>query len=561
MTKLTRGAIAYPASSLAYKTGTWRVERPVHLHRAAPCHGACPAGEDAQAWLALLDEGEPEKAWKSLVSANPLPAITGRVCHHPCEQACNRGRFDDSIAIHAVERYLGDEAIRLGWDYPVSSPPGSAPKLAVVGAGPAGLSCAYHLIRLGYQVTVFEAMPEAGGTLRSALPPYRLPREVLDAEINRLLTIGIAFEPETRLGRDMHLDDLKGNYPAVFLGPGAMKAHDWSVEGAVPEDLHMGLDLLREWVNVGTLPKVKSVAVIGGGNTSVDIARVLRRVGVPEVHLITHRAIPRPEVPEEDWMPAIPREIHQAEEEGVIFHEHRGVRRLVLRGEKVVGIEIVHMKKLKRPDGRVERVPFEGTETLLHVEQVIPAIGEQVDPEGLETLLGHEAYLNVDSWGRVAGIEGVFAGGDARRGAGMVSIAIGDGRRAALAMDAYLKGRNLDEERAPVIGYEQLNVNYFEHAHRARPPILPVEKRKGFEEIEGSLSGGQVTDEAARCFSCGNCFACDNCWTLCPEPAVLKLTEEAKGGDHYVFDYKYCKGCGLCAHECPCGFILMEEEV
>ncbi len=525
MTKLTRGAIAYPASSLAYKTGTWRVQRPVHRYRTAPCHEACPAGEDAQAWLALLDEGDPERAWKSLVGANPLPAITGRVCHHPCEQACNRGRFDEPIAIHGVERYLGDEAIRRGWDYPVSPPPASAPEVAVVGAGPAGLSCAYHLVRLGYRPTVFEAPPEAGGTLRTALPPYRLPRKVLDAEIGRLLAIGIGFEPETRLGRDIHLDDLRRNHPAVFLGPGAMKAREWSVEGAVPDDLHLGIDLLREWINVGTLPKVQSVAVIGGGNTSVDIARVLRRVGIPEVHLITHRAIPSPEVPEEDWMPAIPREIHQAEEEGVIIHEHRGVRRLVLRGEKVVGIEIVHMKKLKRPDGRIERVPFEGTETLLHVEQVIPAIGEQVDPTGLETLLDHDPYLTVDIWGRVTGFEGVFAGGDARRGAGMVSIAIGDGRRAAQAIAAYLQGREPLEEKIPVIGYDELNVNYYETVPRVRTKNLPVEQRKGFEEIEGSLSKVQASDEAARCFSCGNCFACDNCWTLCPEPAVLKLKE------------------------------------
>jgi len=560
MTKLTRGAIAYPASSLAYKTGSWRVQRPVHRHRTAPCHGACPAGEDAQAWLARLDEGAPRKAWEILVGANPLPAITGRVCHHPCERACNRGHFDESVAIHNVERYLGDEAIRQDWDYPVSPVAASAPEVAVVGAGPAGLSCAYHLIRLGYRPTVFEAMPEPGGTLRTALPPYRLPREILEAEIGRLLETGIGFEPETRLGRDVYLDDLQRNYPAVFLGPGAMKSREWSVEGVVPEALHRGIDLLREWINVGTLPKAQSVAVVGGGNTSVDIARVLKRIGVPEVHLITHRAVPRPEVPEEDWMPAIPREIHQAQEEGVMIHEHRGVKRLVLRGEKVVGIEIVHMKKLKRPDGRIERVPFEGTETLLHVEQVVPAIGEEVDPQGFDALLEAGSFLEVDGWGRVPGVEGVFAGGDVRRGAGMVSIAIGDGRRAAQAIAAYLQGKTPFEEQSPVIGYEQLNVNYYETASRAHPEVLPVEQRKGFEEIEGSLSKAQAAAEAARCFSCGNCFACDNCWTLCPEPAVLKLKEEATEGGHYLFDYEYCKGCGLCAHECPCGFILMEDE-
>lgn len=557
---LTRGAYALPGTSLAYKTGTWRLQRPVHRHRAAPCHAACPAGEDAQAWLARLDEGDPQGAWESLVSANPLPAITGRVCHHPCERACNRGQFDQPIAIHAVERFLGDQALANDWPYPVSPPSPAAPEIAVVGAGPAGLSCAYHLLRLGYRARMFDALPEAGGTLRTALPPYRLPRGVLEAEIGRLLNLGIGFEPGVRLGRDVYLDDLRRQYPAVFLALGATRPRPWDVAGAVPAELHQGLELLKEWVSVGELPKADSVAVVGGGNTSVDIARVMRRIGVPEVHLITHRALPHPDVPEDDWMPAIPREVEQAQEEGVVFHPHTGVRRLVLRGQQLLGIELVKMKKLVQSDGSLKRVPFEGTEKVLPIEQVIPAIGEVVDPSGLESLLGGQEFLRVDAWGRVAGISGVFAGGDMRFGAGMVSIAIGDGRRAALAIAAYLQGKEPEAEPVKTIAYEQLNVNYYDHAPRAEPTLLPVAQRVGFAEVEGGLDTAQAAAEAARCFSCGSCLSCDNCWNLCPEPAVLKLPDEIPSQVRYVFDYDYCKGCGLCARECPCGFIVMEDE-
>ena len=558
--RMTRAAVAFPGTSLAYATGTWRLKRPVHRHRAAPCHTACPAGEDAQSYLARLDVGDLQGAWEILVSANPLPAITGRVCHHPCEQACNRGQFDQPIAIHALERFLGDQALVHDWPYPVSAPPASASEVAVVGAGPAGLACAYHLLRLGYRPVVFEALPEAGGTLRTALPPYRLPREVLDAEVGRLLSLSIKFQPHTRLGREIHLDDLRRQYPAVFLGVGAMKPRPWDVDGVVPAALHQGLELLEEWVSVGELPKAKSVAVIGGGNTSVDIARVMRRLGVPEVHLITHRSLPRPDVPRDDWMPAIPREVQQAQEEGVIFHEHCGVRRLVMRGQQLVGVELVRMKKLAQPDGKVERVPFEGTESVLQVEQVIPAVGEQVDPLGLESLLGGRGFLAVDAWGKVLGHAGIFAGGDVRQGAGMVSIAIGDGRRAALAIAAYLKGQELETEMLEPIAYDQLNVNYYEQAPRVEPPRLPVAERLKFEEVEGGIDSVQAAAEAARCFSCGSCLNCDNCWTLCPDAAVLKLPDELKGEVRYVFDYTYCKGCGLCARECPCGFIVMEEE-
>ncbi|HUY19066.1 MAG TPA: FAD-dependent oxidoreductase [Candidatus Binataceae bacterium] len=560
MTILTRGAVAKPGTSLDFKTGDWRLERPVHAHRSAPCHTGCPAGEDPQGYLARLAEGDPKAAWETLVEANPLPAITGRVCHHPCEAACNRGQYDEPLAIHGVERTLGDQAIAGGWHYPLRAPASGAARVAVVGAGPAGLSAAYQLIRLGYLVTLFEGESEAGGLLASAIPSYRLPRAVLRGELERLLSIGMTFMPRNRLGRDFMLDELRPDHRAIFLGVGNQRGRDWSVDGVVPRDSRPGLDILKEWLSIGSLPAYKSVAIIGGGNTAVDLARVLRFSGIPEVHIISYRAVPGPGVPVEDAMRATAREVHQALDEGVIIHEHRGVRRLIIRGERVAGVEMVHTKKLTRAAGRRETVEFEGTETIMHVEQVIPAVGQEVDPTGLEMLLRGHPFLHPDQWGRLENFDGIFAGGDVREGAATVSEAIGDGRRAAIAIDRYLRGAAMPALESNEVRFADLNANYFEHQPRAAIGMLAVAERNAEREIEQPLSLGQIETESRRCFSCGECMACDNCWTLCPDNAVLKTREIAAGGDHYVFDYDYCKGCGLCAHECPVGYIAMQPE-
>lgn len=561
MTLLTRGGYALPGTSLDFETGTWRVQKPVHQHRPAPCHTACPAGEDAQEYLARIEEGNLQRAWEALVQANPLPAVTGRVCPHPCESGCNRGRYDEPIAIHAVERYLGDQAIQQGWAYPVTQPRADAKTVAVVGAGPAGLSAAYHLTRLGYRVTLFDRLPQTGGTLRTAIPTYRLPREVLDAETERVIAVGIQFLPHHRLGRDMSLRELRQQYGAVFLGPGHQLSEEWSVDGAVPADLHSGLDLLREWVAVGTVPSPSSAAIIGGGNTAVDIARVLKRAGATQVHVITHYALPGKGVDPADVMGAAPRDVAQAIEEGVKFHQHRGIQRLILRGERVVGLEMVHMRKLSSSDGRQKRTPFAGTETVLHVDQVIPAVGQRLDPGGMEDIVRDRHFLNTDECCGLRGHPGVFAGGDVCHSSGTVAAAVGDGRRAAQGIDRFLRGlpAPAPEAREP-IGIESLNLHYYEHGQRPEDPILPVEQRIGCQEIEGSLRHSQIAAESRRCFSCGTCFSCDNCWTLCPDEAVLKSVELAPDGSHYVFDYDYCKGCGLCAHECPCGYIGMVED-
>jgi len=559
---LTRGAYAQPGSSLSFRTGTWRVERPVHVHHAAPCHAACPAGEDIQGWIALMQEGNSRAAWEGLVTANPLPAVTGRVCPHPCETACNRGGFDEAIGVHHLERYLGDMAIREGWDYPVPPLRAGGASIAVVGAGPAGLSASYHLRRLGYRVELFDDRPEAGGLLRAAIPMTRLPRSVLDAELERLLMPGINLHSHRRLGRDVSIQELQEDHAALFLGPGIHRPKPWSVDGAIPSDMEDALHLLKGWVDHGDVPKPKSVAIHGGGNTALDLARVMKRAGVSDVCVITASGLPG-DAAADDVMHVVPRELDEAQEEGVVLYPHYTVQRLLMHGSKLVGIEIVRLKKLVGADGARHRVPFEGTERVLDVDMVVPAIGEAVDAEGMEALLEHADYLRGDVWGRLLGRDGVWVGGDARGDRGTVAAAVGDGTRAAIDIDRVLR-----DEPAPDAGaadlepipLQAMNLHYYEHAARVPVQKVAVSERTDLTEIEGSMDAGQARNEAGRCLSCGNCLACDNCWTLCPDSAVLKTVERATDGSHYLFDYDYCKGCGICAEECPPGFIRMVPE-
>ncbi len=561
MSVLTRGGYALPGTSIDFKTGTWRTSRPMHKHWAAPCHSACPAGEDPQAYIAKIQENHPREAWEVIVRVNPLPSVTGRICPHPCEQACNRGHFDQPLAIHAIERFLGDEARQQGWEYPVDTGRGAAgTAVAVIGAGPAGLSATYHLRRRGYQVTLFDALPEAGGLLRSAIPINRLPRDVLDADIERILGLGIEFRGRTRLGVDVHLDELRSDYRALFLAPGTAKARPWSVDGAVPTDHRTALELLQEWIAVGSLPTPQSVIIHGGGNTAIDLCRAMKRAGVKEVHLVTASGLPGPDTESDDIINIVPRELEQAIEEGITIHPHRTIQRLLFRGSRVVGVEMVALRKLPTKSGRTGRIAFEGTETLLHADMVIPAIGESVDPTGLGALLGGRDHFRPgNSFGRLDHTPGVFAGGDARGDRGTVSAAIGDGRLAAAAIDAYIRQSDDPEnEERETIGFDHINPSYFEPAQRVEEPTLPVAERTDITEVDGPLHRTVIVREAARCFSCGNCLVCDNCWTFCPDNAVIKTL--ARNGSHYMFDYEYCKGCGVCASECPCGYIVMSTE-
>jgi 2-oxoacid:acceptor oxidoreductase delta subunit (pyruvate/2-ketoisovalerate family) len=563
MTTLSRGAVAFPGSSLDYRTGSWREKIPVHRHAVAPCHGGCPAGEDPQAYIAHVQEGNLRLAFATLVAANPLPAVMGRVCPHPCETGCNRRELDQPIAIHAIERHLGDEAIKAGWPLPAAAAERSE-SIAVVGGGPAGLSAAYHLRRRGFQVTIFDQNAELGGMLRYAIPAYRLPRDVLDAEIARILATGVRFEPRRRLGRDIRLDELRAEHAAVFLAPGCQSPREWGVEGAETVDSPTGLDLLLEWLNLGRAPaQGKRIVVHGGGNTAVDVARILRFAGAAEVHIVAASYRPDdPDVAASDRMAAFPREVTQAAEEGIIFHPGHTLSRLIVRGGHVTAAEITAVGKVPGRDRRVRRVTFEGTENVIPADLVVPAIGEVVDPAGFEMLVRSNGFIAAGAHGGVDGNPGLFAGGDALGNRGTVTAAIGDGRQAAIAIERYLSGDpDAAVEPAPdVVGADRLNLRYFLPGVRHEGAVMPVTRRAADHEIESGLAVPVLREEAARCLSCGNCLACDNCWTFCPEPAVLKTPVATADGSRYLFDYDYCKGCGICARECPTGFIRMEDE-
>lgn len=562
---LARAAAALPGSSLTYDVGSWREKRPVHRHRPAPCHTHCPAGEDAQAYIQKIQEGDLEGAWRTIVAVNPLPAVTGRICPHPCEDGCNRGRFDEPLDIHGIERFLGDTAIARGWRLPLPPLAEDAPEVAIVGAGPAGLAAAWHLRRAGVKPVLFDQYPLAGGLLRTAIPLYRLPREALDAELERLFADGIEFRPHRKLGRDIFLNELEQSHDAVLLAVGLQKPRPWSVDGAAPGDLHYGLALLEEWIDVGAAPlEGKVVVVHGGGNTAVDVARMAIRAGAKEVHLVTTRALPgaADAVGPEDHMQAFPREVQQAVEEGVIIHPHTTPTRLIIRGARLKAVELAAVRPFKDEHGRTKRVAFEGTERVIAADMVIPATGEIVDPEGIEILPREREYLASDRFGRIEGRPGIFTAGDASGRGGSISAAVGDGRRAAMAILLHLhRIAELPEEETEAVPADALQLYYFDHAPRREPPARPAEERiRDEKEIEPGLDAADLEREVQRCFSCGNCLACDNCWNLCPDFAVLKTEEPTEDGSHYVFDYAFCKGCGLCAAECPTAFIEMVDE-
>lgn len=560
-----RAAAGLPGSSLAYRTGSWRDRRPVHRHLRAPCHTSCPAGEDAQAWIQKLQENDPRGAFEAILAANPLPAVTGRICPHPCETGCNRGRFDEPVAIHALERYVGDLAIERGWRPELPPLAKDGPVVGILGAGPAGLSAAWQLRRAGVRSVVYDRLPLAGGLLRSAIPLYRLPRRVLDAELARLFDSGIVFRPRIRLGHDLHLDDLERSYDAVVLCPGLHAPRPWSPAGQMPSDLHTGLALLQEWVDVGAAPLDGRVVVVhGGGNTAVDVARLAVRAGAREVHLVTTRALPgsADAAGPEDVVQAFPREVAQAIEEGVIVHPHTTVTRLVIRGGRLEAVELAAVRALPGEDGRTRRVAFEGTERVLAADMVVPATGEVAETDGFAALPRRGDGFASGPDGRVPGRAKLFLAGDAAGRGGSISAAVGDGARVAAEVLRYLaRPAPHDPRPAEAIGFGHLAVGYFEPAPRNAPGVLAVPERLADDrEIEQALDAQAAAREWTRCFSCGNCLACDNCWVFCPDSAVLKTREVASDGSHYIFDYDFCKGCGVCAAECPTGYIAMVDE-
>ena len=530
-------------SSLANQTGAWRTERPRYVRRLPPCNDACPAGEDIQRWLYEAEDGGDgyERAWRALVRENPFPAVMGRVCFHPCETACNRCHLDEAVGINSVERFLGDEAIRLGWELPAPGP-SSGRRVLVIGAGPCGLSAAYHLALRGHHVTVRDGAEEPGGMLRYGIPAYRLPRDVLAAEIDRILALGV----ELRAGEpvsDLEAERREGGFDAVLLAVGAQLAQKTEIPGGTAAHMIDAVTMLHE-VAGGEEPQLgRRVVVYGGGDTALDAARSARRLTGSEPLIVYRRTKER--------MPAHPEELAQAEEEGIAF---RWLSTIAAVEDGALRIERMRLDEDGNPQPTGE---FEE----LDADTVILALGQSPDMSflgGLEEIRLEDGTVAVDAHSMTAE-PGVFAGGDMTPGERMAAVAIGHGRRAARHVDGWLRRIETDEPpRGELVQFEDLNVWYFSDAPRSqRPELEAVRRQSNFEEVVKGLDGETALYEARRCLSCGNCFSCDNCYGVCPDNAVLK---PGPPGEPYAIDLDYCKGCGICAKECPCGAIEMIPE-
>jgi NADPH-dependent glutamate synthase beta subunit-like oxidoreductase len=518
-----------------------RMQRPVYMDMLPPCNHACPAGENIQAWLAHAQAGEFEQAWRTLVADNPLPAVHGRVCYHPCEGACNRSQLDQTVSIHAVERFLGDRANALGWQCPVTAP-SSGRKVLVVGAGPSGLSAAWHLAHLGHQVEIRDAGPVAGGMMHFGIPAYRLPRKDLEADIRRIEQLGVNIVLNHKV-EDLLVEQQAGDFDAVFVAVGAHLSKRIDIPARDAGKMLDAVSFLRQ-VGAGTAPKLgRRVAIYGGGNTAMDAARTAKRLGADEALIIYRR--------DREHMPAHQFEADEALEEGVKIHWLRTITEI---DQTRFTVEVMAVDENGRPQ------PTGKFETL-EVDSLILALGQNVDTGFMQRVPGIEfksdGTVEVDEH-MMTGHAGVFAGGDMVPSERTVTVAVGHGKKAARHIDAWLRGEAYAKTiEHPLVTFDKLHLWYFtDAAQRSQDQLQSEARTSGFEEVIKGLQEQEALFEARRCLSCGNCFECDGCFGSCPEGAVIKLGK----GRRYRYNYDLCTGCAVCYEQCPCHAIEMIPE-
>ena len=529
-----------PATSLENHTGSWRTLRPVNVFKLPPCNKQCPAGENIQQWLYYAAEGDYEHAWRILTEDNPMPACMGRVCYHTCEGKCNRGFLDESVGINSVERFLGDYAIehKLSFKKPVRE---TGKKVLIIGAGPAGLSAAYHLRRFGHNVHIVEMAKQPGGMMRYGIPVYRLPRNILDAEIARITDMGVTIECGRRV-EDIVAEKLNGKYDAVILGLGASLSSNVNIPSGDTTHILSALEVLGDIASNTDVEIGRRVAVYGGGNTAVDVARSLRRMGADPI--IVYRR-------NRDKMPANEEEMDDAIKEGIQVKWLSTIAQA--EGEKLKIEKMVLDNNGKpQPTGEVDE---------LSADSVGLAIGQNVDLSVVKKVEGlqlEKDAVTVDKDNMMTSVDGIFAAGDMVPGDRTVTAAIGMGKHAARGVNAYLKGTKYTRaQKHEDARFEDMHPWYYTDAPKTvRPQIELARRTNTFDEVQHGLTEENAIFEARRCLSCGNCMECDNCYGVCPDSAVVKLGP----GKGYEFNYDYCKGCGVCAQECPCGHIKMVPE-
>ena len=522
-------------------TGPVRERRPVYVDLLPPCNAGCPAGENIQAWLSHTEAGRHEQAWRELVADNPLPAIHGRVCYHPCESVCNRASLDSAVSIHSVERFLGDLALEQGWLFD-SPPVRSGKRVLVIGAGPSGLSAAYHLARVGHEVEIRDSSGEPGGMMRYGIPSYRLPRDVLDGEVNRIAALGVRMTCDHRV-EDLVAEQEEGGFDAVFVAVGAHLSKRVDIPARDAGPIVDALSFLRS-VASGERPAIgRRVAVYGGGNTAMDAARVARRLGADEALIVYRRT--------REQMPAHQEEAEDAEREGVRIN---WLRTITAFDGPDLQIEVMELDEsgYPQPTGRFET---------LAADTVILALGQETDTAFLREVPGVEFERDGTvqvSTSLQTGCPDVFAGGDMVPSERTVTVGVGHGKKAARHIDAWLRSAAaVSSAKHDLATFDKLHLWYFgDAARRQQPELAPEERTADFGEVVGGLSAEEAVYEAGRCLSCGNCFECDGCLGACPEDAVIKLGE----GHRYEFDYDRCTGCGACFEQCPVHAIEMVAE-
>ncbi|MGB5307172.1 MAG: NAD(P)-binding protein [Gammaproteobacteria bacterium] len=522
------------------RIGLTRTQRPEYVSLLPPCNRACPAGENIQAWLALAQEKHYKAAWQKLIEENPLPAVHGRVCYHPCENDCNRERLDSAVSIHAVERFLGDRAVKREWKVKWDAPP-SGKRILVVGAGPSGLSAAYHLTRMGHSVEIHEAGPRAGGMMHFGIPAYRMPRDILDAEIRRIADMGVRIVLNHKV-EDVQEEMRSGHFDAVFVAIGAHLSKRIDIPARDAGKIIDAVSFLED-VEAGTPPLLgRRVAVYGGGNTAMDAARVAKRLGADEALIIYRR--------DRGHMPAHAFEADDAIEEGVQINWLRTIREIE---QTKFTVEIMEIDAHGRPVGT-------GRMETLEADSLILALGQNTDITLLRDVPGIEFdgdTVIVDTH-MMTGHAGIFAGGDMVPSERTVTIATGHGKKAARNIDSWLRGEQFTEPQPhDLASFEKLHLWYFTDAsQRPQDNLEPGRRHTGFEEVVRGLKKKDAVFEARRCLSCGNCFECDGCFGACPEQAISKRGR----GKGYAVDFDRCTGCGICYEQCPCHAIEMVPE-
>jgi NADPH-dependent glutamate synthase beta subunit-like oxidoreductase len=533
-------------------------KRPLFVEKTPPCMGNCPNHNAVREMLMTISKAEErgksndqafEESFHLFMETTPFPSVCGRVCPHPCEGECNRMDKDGAVHVNRLERFIGDFGIEKGLKAKKLTDEKRAESIGVVGSGPGGLSAAYQLARRGYPVTVYEAFPKTGGMLRYGIPDYRLPTEILDAEINRILELGVNLKLNTAVGKDVTLEELREKHKAIFVAIGAHQGIQLRVDGEDAPNVFTGTDFLHQ-VNNGEAVEVgERVVVIGGGDTAIDAARVSRRLGA-DVTIVYRRT--------KAEMPAAEQEIIEAEEEGVKIEFLAAPAEIYKNNGTATGMKCQRME-LGEPDdsGRRRPVPIDGDTFDLEFSSLIAAVSQAPDFEGFNSLIEGKDWIKVDEKFETQ-VEGVYSGGDDTN-LGLVIDAISHGRVAALAIHEMIDGEKAPEEltNTEVIRFDKMRPNYYAEAKRGDYASMSVEERlkSMAEEVVGTLTGEEAVEEASRCMSCGMCFECGTCWSFCQENAIIKPLVKGEG---YKFKLEFCGGCSKCAETCPCGYIEMK---